>query len=124
MKLRYLPIALFVAGPALGQPPVGATSPKVVEAPDRLTADKPDRDDEGVSATIETDEEFARRWEREQAIYGLRERPDLVVSVPISVEDLASVLPESDADNDAPLPLPCGSRSEQTSPSVPCPSSH
>ena len=87
MKRLALVIAAFAAAPALAQPPSGMDSAKPVAGFD-------------ASAPVESEEELARRWERQQAIYALRQLPDVIPIVAVSAVDIPDALA-------TPLPPQC-----------------
>lgn len=107
MRRFTLAIAVLAAAPALAQPPTDRTKPVTginePAAPTPQTSTQiVDLTSGSQAASIETEEQLARRWEREQANYSYRQHQDALPVLPIQVFDAGDA-----ANADTPAPLPC-----------------
>ena len=103
-RALLIAIVAIAAAPALAQPPSGADQSKPVNSaePVDVATDMLARNDGSQSAPVETEEELARRWEREQAIYSHISRPSMLAILPVTVFE-----PENSTKTHTPLPPPC-----------------
>lgn len=106
MRRLTLAIAILAAAPAFAQPQTDWTKPVAgVDAPaasaPRITTQVSDLIGSATAAEVETPEELALRWEREQALIVYRVvSPEVASILAIGPADIV-------ADADAPLPPPC-----------------